>query len=861
MKGGAYLKTDHLRAVTCLWESGWVLPFGGMLVALGIQAASPENELVFLHSKSDTSLEYTDQWFIQSGVVDVSELVEFLDDTATVSEEALRNAGWFPVRVPGAAENSEGVEKSDFTFTYLKFISFESAPDSDLLFSLGQISNKDRTYFNGQLIGEMGDWGSKQPQVYDKPRFYTINRNLIRTDRPNVLLVQVQRYFEDASGILQGAVYMGLPQEVMRRFYLIESMQIWMIPCYWMIGVSFLFMSFQRSWQRDYLAFGLFCITLSFYIVLRSPLRYSVEFDFLFWKRVEYALCFPLGSCFFWFFQSFLAHDGVHLSPRSRFIVRLGHVATCMMVLGVFVTHSPLIWFSMFNSFLMYVWGCFSLLGFRLLYQKIKERDIHAISLLIGLILFLVVAVIDVLRVKDALSFPIMLIGYGCFALMISIAFILVHRFFGVYRRVEHLNANLEAEVVAQTADLRQAMKDSQVANEVKSQFLANVSHELRTPMNGIMGMKHLLTHTKLSSQQKDYLETFNTCANTLRELIDEILDFSSLERVEKKDRFEDFHVQALIQQIAIPFQEKLNSAGIGFEISIHPDVPKVLHGDVRKLGHVLQHLLRNSVKFTHHGRVDFRARCLSQAKAKDRGVQVDTDYFPEVVIEDTGIGIPTEMLDKIFLPFTQVDASMTRQYGGLGVGLTIAKRLIEQMNGQIGVESKEGKGSQFWIIIPLEAARSANKQKTNEIKEPSPLESNDNPNGKYRVLVVEDNEVNLQFLVLVLQKAGYDVVVAHHGRQAVDIVENDSIDLVLMDLQMPIMDGYEASRMIRYREKEMGLRDPVPVFAITAQASVEDRRRSMDAGMSAYFVKPVNPEVLLSAVNSVLSMEADGKK
>ena len=861
MKGGAYLKIDHLRAVTCLWELGWILLFGSMLVAFDLQAASPESKLFFLHSKSETSEQYIDQWFIKSGVVDVSELSEFLEDTATLSVEVLRDAGWFPVRVPGAAENSEGVEKSDFTFTYLKFISFESIPESDLLFSLGQISDKDRTYFNGQLIGEMGEWGSKEPQVYDKPRFYTINKNLIRTDRPNVLVVQVQRYFEDASGILQGSIYMGLPQEVMRRFYFIESMQIWMIPCYWMIGVSFLFMSLQRSWQRDYLAFGLFCITLSFYILLRSPLRYEVEFDFLFWKRIEYALCFPLGSCFFWFFQSFLAHDGVHLSPRSRFIVRLGHLATCAIVLGVFVTHSPLTWFSMFFSFLMYVWIGFSFLGFGLLYQKIKEKDIHAISLLIGLLLFLLVVVIDVLRVKDVLSFPIMLIGYGCFALMISIAFILVHRFFGVYKRVEHLNANLEAEVVAQTAELRQAMKDSQIANEVKSQFLANVSHELRTPMNGIVGMKHLLSHTQLSSQQQDYLETLNTCANTLRELIDDILDFSSLERAGKKDRFEDFHLRALIQQITTPFQEKLNSAGISFEISIHPDVPAVLYGDVRKLGHVLQHLLRNSVKFTHHGRVDFRARCISQAKANDHGVHADAEYILKLSIEDTGIGIPAEMLDKIFLPFTQVDASMTRQYGGLGVGLTIAKRLVEQMDGQIGVESSDGKGSQFWIIIPLGAARSFKKQDTPAINEPSQADSNDNPNAKYRLLVVEDNEVNLQFLVLILQKAGYDVVVARHGRQAVDIVENDFIDLVLMDLQMPIMDGYEASRMIRYREKELESRDPVPIFAITAQASVEDRRRAMDAGMSAYFVKPVNPEILLSAVSSVLSMETDGKK
>jgi signal transduction histidine kinase/CheY-like chemotaxis protein len=809
---------------------------------------------MFLHSAADHSGEKVDQWFVRSGVVDAGEVNALLDGRASVSEGVLRDAGWSPVQVPGAVENSEAVDKSDFTFTYLKLIRFESMPDSDLLLSLGQISDKDRTYFNGELIGSMGDWGVSEPQVYDKPRFYSINRESIRSEGLNVLLVQVQRYFEDASGILQGSVYMGLPQEVMGRFYLIEFMQIWMIPCYWMIGISFLFMSFQRSWQKDYLAFGVFCITLSFYILLRSPLRYAVEFDFLFWKRIEYALCYPLGSCFFWFFENFLAHDGMQLSYRNRVLVRFGHFVTGVIMLVVFVTHSPLTWFWMFSSVLMYVWMGFSVLGFALLYRKLKEGDLHVILLLIGLLLFLVVVVIDVLRVKDVLSFPIMLIGYGCFGLMISIAFVLVHRFFDVYRRVEHLNANLEAEVLAQTAELRQAMKDSQVANEVKSQFLANVSHELRTPMNGIVGMKHLLSHTQLNAQQKDYLETLNTCANTLRELIDEILDFSSLERIGEKERFEDFHLHALIQQIATPFKEKLGSAGIGFEIFIQADVPSVLHGDVRKLGHVLQHLLRNSVKFTHHGRVDFKARCINQAKAHDRGVRDDSDYYLELVIEDTGIGIPAEMQEKIFLPFTQVDASMTRQYGGLGVGLTIAKRLIEQMNGQIGVESAEGKGSQFWIVVPIEKARSAAPKESSAIKAPVVSGVDDHPNARYRLLVVEDNEVNLQFMVLILQKAGYDIVVARNGRQAVDIVEDDSVDLVLMDLQMPIMDGYEAARMIRFREKELESREPVPIFAITAQASVEDRRRSMDAGMSAYFVKPINPEILLSAVSSVLS-------
>ena len=825
----------------------------------GTQLPVNSGEIQFLDSK--ISRDHSDpllHWWVKPGPMDAGDL-ETLFEPGGLNPDTLLQKGWAVVQVPGAVENAPNVRSEDQSFVYLKAFNFTEAPKRDLLLSLGQISDKDRTFLNGNLIGETGDWDSSMAQAYDKPRFYHVPKEMIRTNAYNLVLIEVQRYFSDASGILQGSVYLGPVDSVLRRHFLMESAQIWVVPCYFIISCAFFFMYWQRSRQVDYGVFGLFTLLLCVYVSLRSPLRYLFEFDFIFWKRVEYLICFSTGSLLFWFFELFWCRNLRGIPAWHRRIGTVCHWSTVVVLITVLLTGNPRSWFWTFNHIVIFLWGIYAILAFRLLVSRMRMKDMDAIWMAIGLACFLIAVLVDVLKVKDVHSAPVMVIGYGCFALIASIALVLANRFIRVYREVEYLNSNLEHEVREQTLELRQAVVAAQAADEIKSQFLANVSHELRTPMNGIVGMRHLLAQTDLSPQQKEYLSTLSISTHALRELIDEMLDFASLEKKGQRQSHENFEPLALFEQVVQSLETPSRNRGNTVRLSVDKNVPPKVHGDSKRIAQVIHHLLRNAVKFTHRGMIEIKFQLIDATQARQEGVQAKGIYYGRCEVIDTGIGIPKEMLETVFQPFTQVDSSLTRNYGGLGVGLAICKRLIQHMDGVISVESNEGKGSRFWFVLPLHAARESKvamtHSDTKKIHNQTPVHL---PEPSGRLLMVEDNEVNVRYLKLIMEKAGYNVITASNGKDAMTILEQQSVDLVLMDLQMPVMDGYEATRAIREQEKQNPEIKSLPIFAVTAHGGIDDRRRAMDAGMNAYFVKPIDPDELKKAIKSFIQQPID---
>ncbi|MEM9990583.1 MAG: ATP-binding protein [Bacteroidota bacterium] len=682
------------------------------------------------------------------------------------------------------------------------------APNSDekLGIQINYLPTAARIYIDDTLIAQNGQVATTKPQSKFEVR-------PIAVELPNVsdtfaITIQLSNYHTHKSGILHG-VALGKASDIMSTVRRLHFYTLVFFGGSLFLGLFFIMTFVVNPKKRALFFFGLFLISFSYWkVATGKSLNYFFPgHDMLMASRLEFAACF----LFVYAAISF----SIIMYPKESIKSFVSSFQYFELTLAILALVLPLQYVTLIIDYHLY---CITLMlcYFGLVVSKAiynRHEDVVFVFIGIGVGVINLFAYIfrshSVWGISEVTFFTLNIL------LTAVLASIVIHRQFSNYSRMS---------------------KEAIAGTQARSQFLSVISHEMRTPMNGIIGMTELLSNTPLNKEQQSYLESIQTSGTSLITLIDDILDVTRIQKGKLRIEHETFDIHILFQQVHRLFLKNAEQRGLALQLTISPEVPKYVVGDIMRFKQVLDNLINNALKFTKEGSVHIY---LSARAIEDNQVQMTCQ------IRDTGIGIPEHQQQEIFDPFLQADSSRSRRHMGLGLGLPICKRLIKLMDGTIEVQSEVGKGSTFSFTLCLPKGNPPALKNPPKSLPTSPISGTDS----LRILVAEDNPINLKLLLAALKRFGHKADSVCNGKEALRASRAKTYDLILMDLQMPEMDGIESTRYIL--EDHIGRKRPY-IVACTANSFPEDRQAALDTGMDDYLLKPIQLSTLKALLEEV---------